>query len=846
MRNALTIARRDLASLFVSPLAYIFLLVFLVFAQMPFVLSATAIGRADLRPFFVVLPVAVTIFAALVTMRSWAEERQENTYEMLLTFPMRDVDLVVGKYLAALAFLAFGLAGTLTLPFMLGLLGDPDPGPMISGYFGSLLVASMWVSAGLFFSSLTRSQLLAALLTIIAAVPSLFVGFTVIRMLLDARVGVSGLGHALDQMIGTYGHYDPFARGVIDLADIAYYAGWTLAFLYMNTLWVRLRRHPQAGGVLATGVALALGCGLLMGRLTTNASWLRADMTAEKTYTLSPGTVRIFERAKVPVRATLYISPAEEMPTDFKNLERDITDRLREIQTATGGKLVLAVEYKKASETYDAIAGEEGDAPLELGDEPAADPKTPEDAKKAELRRKEKRLLEKGVKPFAVESLGATETSTKLIYATLGLAYREKDEELIQPLTADRLADLEYLLAKTIARLTRERAPKIAVHLGKEPISPELAQMYRQMGRDVPEPYSQVEQFLRNEQYDVVSAGLNAYDGMPEEYDALVVVGPTRLDERAQWEINRALVSGKPTILAVQRYTWGYQQTNRGGLSAQRTDAEPGIDGILEAQGLGVSRDVLMDEEHETLMIRTGGIQDLMGGTPVKVPTHIHVKAPTIDRASPVTQRIQSFFYLWGTALALDEAKLAAKGLKSQVLFRSSEKSASVDATQKGFALSLRGRPTASFPLAAEITGQFADAFAGKPRPKWAFQLEMTPDGRPRPVPADSPETPVVAAPGRLILVGCARSWQNGILNAFGNETFLLNALDSLTQEGDLLSVRSKQPAERRLEKADGVKGMMFHVVPLVLVPGLILAAGIGIWLLRERRRERWVSEHGR
>ena len=114
MSDALIVARRDFSSIFRSPLAYVFLIVFLLASQAPFVLLVIPHGVATLRPVFETLPIAVTIFAALVTMRSWAEERQENTYEMLLTFPMRDRDLVLGKFLGAMVFLGFGLLATMT------------------------------------------------------------------------------------------------------------------------------------------------------------------------------------------------------------------------------------------------------------------------------------------------------------------------------------------------------------------------------------------------------------------------------------------------------------------------------------------------------------------------------------------------------------------------------------------------------------------------------------------------------------------------------------------------------------------------------------------------------------
>src|SRR5207249_3959790 len=123
MNHVRTIVRRELGSMFRSPLAYVFLVLFVFLVQLPFVLTIFVYDQADLRPFFMTLPWGIVIFTALVTMRTWAEERQENTYEMLLTFPMRNWELVVGKFIASFVFLASAIALTLTLPLMLVVLG---------------------------------------------------------------------------------------------------------------------------------------------------------------------------------------------------------------------------------------------------------------------------------------------------------------------------------------------------------------------------------------------------------------------------------------------------------------------------------------------------------------------------------------------------------------------------------------------------------------------------------------------------------------------------------------------------------------------------------------------------
>lgn len=841
MKAALLIAQREFAASFRSLLAYVFLTLFVVALVLPHVLTVMPLGRADLRAYFDTMPWCIVIFSSLVTMRSWAEERQENTYEMLLTFPMRDRDLVLGKFLAAFGFILVGIAASLSVPAILGWIGEPDWGAVLSGYLGAALVAAAWCAVGLWISGLTRVQLAAGMASLTLGVLWLSFGTGVMTSLTDTLV--PGGGALLRSLFGAWHHFEPFGRGVADLADVAWFLGIAAIFLYLNSLHLSLRRHPQAGRVLAAGTALGLGSALLLGRLT-DGSWVRADLTEDRLYTLSPGTVRILGRASAPVRATLYISPPEEMPSEFRNLERDLRDRLLELSAATGGKLAVTVKHKKGEDALAAMQEEEEDpeAPaISLG----GDEEKPKPEKK-----KGDRDFEKGVRPFNVLAQEGASQTSKLIFATLGLAYRDRDEELIEAVFPQRLPELEYLVASTVARLTRDRAPRVAVHVGREAMDPQLEEMYRKIGREPPgSPYAAVEQALRAEKIEVLPAALNAYEPVPEDADALIVIGPESLSERARWEVNRFLLSGKPVLAALHRYEWKYEMGQRGVVIKAPREIESGLDEVLEPQGLGVSRDVLLDDNHVPVSVRTGTVQDLLGGAAVRSPAHILVTRESMDQQSALTQRLGSLFYLWGTAVRLDRPLLEKNGLAVQTLFSSGPRSCQVPATPgfRGFRLTVGGKLEPS-PCAVDVRGLFVDAYAGKPRPAWPMKLEMTPDGRPRPVPPDPPETPVTPAQGRLILTGSAWMFQSSLLGMQGtdNREFLYRCVDALTLDSDISLVRSKQPKDRRFPKPSAVKQAVSTWVPTVVVPLALAAVGLVIGTLRMRRRESWRERHGR
>ena len=146
MRNMISILRRDLGAYYTSPIGYIFMMVFVTLSVGLYITSFFMFPMADMRPYFDNLPLLLCVFIPAVTMRIWAEERKENTWEMLLTFPMKGWELVVGKFLAALVFYMLTLAATCTVPAMLFSLGKPDPGAVIGGYFGTLLMGSFFLA----------------------------------------------------------------------------------------------------------------------------------------------------------------------------------------------------------------------------------------------------------------------------------------------------------------------------------------------------------------------------------------------------------------------------------------------------------------------------------------------------------------------------------------------------------------------------------------------------------------------------------------------------------------------------------------------------------------------------
>ena len=228
--------RRELRSYFATPVAYVFIVIFLMLmGAFTFYLGGFyERGQADLRPFFDFHPWLYLFLVPAIAMRLWAEERKSGTVELLMTLPVSPMQAVVGKFLAAWAFAGIALALTFPIWITVNYLGDPDNGAIIAGYVGSFLMAGGFLAIGSCISALTRNQVIAFVITVVVCFGFLLAGFPLVldafsgwapQFLLDGIASLSFLTHFAD-----------ISRGVIDLRDLVYFALVIGTFLYANMI----------------------------------------------------------------------------------------------------------------------------------------------------------------------------------------------------------------------------------------------------------------------------------------------------------------------------------------------------------------------------------------------------------------------------------------------------------------------------------------------------------------------------------------------------------------------------------------------------------------------------------
>ena len=438
MRNALTVFKREFKSYFDSPVAYVFLTAFL--ALVGFLTFGVArfyeARQADLTAFFFWHPWVYLLLIPAATMGTWADERRNGTIEQLLTLPLTVWEALAGKFLAAWAFIGIALALTFPVALTAGYLGSPDWGTVVCGYLGSLLLAGAASAIGVFASSLSRSSVVGFVISLVMVFLLLIIGFDPVTGAIAAWGVPMGL---VDGLAGCslLTHFEALRRGVVDLADVGYYLGVIVFFLAAAKTVTDGRRGASKGAIgLVLVAVIAVAADVVLAKLP-----LRADLTAERLYTLSEGSRAVLGQLDKDVTLKYFVSSsAAEMPMALKTYATQVENLLEEYDRAAGG--ALAIEK--------------------------FDPKPDSDAEEWAQRY--------GVEPQSVNPFGSP------IYFGLVAVCGDK-EETLGTLTPRTEATLEYDITRLVTRVAWPEKPVVGVMTSVEGVlakaDPRMMQMRR-------------------------------------------------------------------------------------------------------------------------------------------------------------------------------------------------------------------------------------------------------------------------------------------------------------------------------------------------------------------------------
>lgn len=768
MRDLLAILRRELFRFTATPMGAIVLVAFYLLAVGLFAPEFFLLPTADMRPFFTVLPFVLCAVLPAVTMHLWAGERSQGTLELLLVLPVRPVSLVLAKFLAAMAFVLVALASTGVIPLMFGVLGAPDWGQIAASYLGAVLLCAMFVALGQLASGFAADQTSAFVLALGGAFGLYLLGSDFAAMALDGWH--PGLGTLLRRLFGAASYFAPFVRGLVEVPSVVFFLLWTTIFLFLNGLALEHRGQQGFRLRFAAAAALCITIGALSTHLLSQARLPRLDLTQSKIHSLSPATARILQNLPAPIQVTYYVTPAAQMPTELKSLERDVMDRLEAMSAQAPEKMVLRRVYLQAANVV---------------------------ADSAQASDLERQMLAKGVQPISVAAVRQTGTVSELVYTSIGIAYRDKPEEILPAVVPNTLGELEYLIASTALRLARATPPTVAVASG-------------------PGQFTEMSRMLEREGYTVRPVSLE--EPLPQA-DAIVLVQP-QLSDKARYQLARALAQGARIFLAVQQETWDYSQA-LGRLSAVRIPLNSNIEAWLAPYGVRLVPDILMDEQSIAVRVATNPWDQLTGGgMTLKLPTHILVTRQHMA-PDPMLLRVDNLVYLWGSALELTDTN-ATQITRTPLAWTSPQAwTIPQEATLTPQSITPPDAGRRSYPVLVRLAGEFP-----------------APQGPP---PADAGATahavePWTPAPGELLITGCSSMFADGLVST--NAELLFAALDGMVFGEDLLRIRPKELPSRVLPPLSPQAALAWKIVLHAAVPLMVLGISI-LTALRRRAQER-------
>ncbi len=422
-----TVARRELNTVIDQPMGYVLLIVFVGINAFLYFRQTYLMGVATLRPMLDLLPWVFLFFVPAVSMRTVAEDTRGGNLEVVLTQPIDELELLLGKFFGAVLFLWLALALTLPIPLLLTIGAKMKWGPIVAQYIGCGLLAAGLTGVGVWASSLTRSQITAFILAVAVMFVLVLVGLD------PLLVGLPPTAAAIAARLGVLSHFEAMGRGVIDLRDVIYFlslAGVFLALAYGSLVSRRLSPAGAARKRLRTGVALTTVVVLVVNLLGGYIGG-RLDLSPGKAYTLSKATKDLVRNLDDIVTIKLFES--DELPTGVALMRRELDDLLRDLRSAARGK----VRVVRRNTTSDETAQKDAEG--------------------------------LGVQRVQFNVVGTSELSVKEGFLGLSIQYGAKNEAI--PFV-NRTDDLEYRLATTIRGLTRARNPVVGIISGGPALGP--------------------------------------------------------------------------------------------------------------------------------------------------------------------------------------------------------------------------------------------------------------------------------------------------------------------------------------------------------------------------------------
>jgi ABC-2 type transport system permease protein len=759
------ILKKEITTYLSSLVAYVtigvFLLVLGLFLWVFPDTSILAYGYAGLDSLFSTAPYLFMFLVPAITMRSLAEERREGTFELLLTRPLSDLQIVLGKYFAGVVVVLFALVPTLIYYYSVYTLGAPqgniDSGAVIGSYIGLFLLGSAFAAIGLFASSVSKNQVIAFTIAVFLCF-FFYSGF-------DSLSGLLSLQTLGIQSLGITEHYNSVSRGVLDTRDLMYFLLLDALFILL-TLFVLHRQQQKK--FINTAFLSTLGI-LFALTLFTHRFFTRFDFTKEKRFTISAVSRTVLDSLPAPVNVTVYLQ-GEGFPGGIKRLQTATKDMLSDLQAYSHSKLTFVFvdpikglsqeQQQKAFENLSAQGIEAQNLSVKTDDG----------------------VQSKIMFPYALVTYGDKAIPVKLLenQSNLNTSPEEKLNASIQ--------NLEYAFTSAIKKITTGGKQRIGFTEGHK----ELTDL-------------QLNDAMRNlsDGYLVgrIDLATIPFDSL-RKVGLLVIAKPDKaFTELEKFKIDQYLMRGGRVLWAIDQVSAELDSLKGKGNQALAFNKELNLDDQLFRYGIRINYNLIADINSSQIPVTTGDV----GGTPqiqllnwlfypVYIPQSTH---PIVKNLDGITSQFAS------TIDVLD-----IKNVEKTVLLNTSPYNKEIKTPHLLSLMALRDEPNPKdFQSPQKITGvllegKFISDFRNRPVPdSLGEKIEVLGESKPTKM--------IVLSDGDILRnqVGADGSpyplgYDRYTKQSYGNLTLLMNIADYMADDSGLISLRNKEIQIRLLDRA--------------------------------------------
>lgn len=783
----LSILKKEITTYFSSLVAYItigvFLLVLGLFLWVFPDTSILAYGYAGLDSLFSTAPYLFMFLVPAITMRSLAEERKEGTFELLLTRPLTNFQIVLGKYLAGVVIVLFALVPTLVYYFSVSTLGTPqgniDTGAVIGSYIGLFLLGAVFTAIGVFASSVSKTQVIAFTIAVFLCF-FFYSGFDSLSTILSLQ----NLGL---QNLGITEHYNSISRGVLDTRDLMYFLVVITFFIWL-TLFVLHRQLKRK--FVNTAFLTVFGAVLALSLLSTGY-FTRFDFTKEKRFTISPISRNIMQKLPGTVKVTVFLQ-GDNFPGGMKRLQTSVKDMLSDLQAYSSNNDLQFEFTDPLSGLNQEQQNQKLDELQQKGIEPQNLSVKTDDG-----------VSQKLIIPFALVSYANKSVPVKLL-ETQSNVNLSPDEVL-----NNSIQNLEYAFASAIKKVTNGGMQRIGFTEGHNELKDRELNGAMQSLSDG---------YLVGR----VNLATIPFDSLTK-ISLLVIPKPDKaFTEAEKFKLDQFIMRGGRVLWAIDQVSAELDSLRNKGEDQLAFNKQLNLDDQLFNYGVRINYDLLADMNCSQIPVTTGNA----GGqpqiqmlpwlfNPVFLP---FAKHPIVKNLDGISSQFASTIDVVG-----------AKNIKATVLLTSSPYNKKLSAPHMLSLRSLEQEPDPKeFQSQPKITGvllegEFISDFRNRPVPE-----EIT--DKIQPLQQSKPTKMIVLSDGDILRNQVSADgspfplgYDRYTRQTYGNKNLLLNIADYMTDDSGLISLRSKEIQMRLLNRARIRQEKLFwqlvnNIVPIALV----------------------------